>query len=47
LYKCTQSELEKEDEYYLNLDFNIMQIEKREKYLESKRQEQQMKAKRK
>lgn len=45
IYHCTQTELEKQDEYVLNLDFAILMEERRFEHKQQKRQEQAMKQK--
>ena len=45
IYHCTQTELEKQDEYVLNLDFAILMEERKYQQKQAKRQEQAMKRK--
>ena len=45
LYHCTPSELEKQDEYRLNLDFAIIMMERKENMINQKRAEQKSKIK--
>ena len=40
IYHCTPLELDEQDEQRLNLHFEILMLEKREEYLNNKRQQQ-------
>lgn len=45
LYHCTMSELEKQDEWVLQMHFKMLQEERKHEYIEQKRAEQKAKMK--
>lgn len=40
LYHCTPSELDEQDTYKINLDFQILMLERKKQFIDSKRAEQ-------
>lgn len=40
VYHCTPSELDEQSEYRLNLDFQILMLERKKAFIDSKRQTQ-------
>jgi len=40
IYHCTPTELDKQSEYRTNLDFQLLMLERKKEYIDSKRQSQ-------